>query len=126
MNPRRQKKFRLIRKYVSRHPNAYRTDSDGKRFFVMELAKQEAIRIIRNYIRNCPEVYVSFEKMSYYRWALNEALKMVRHSSQSPLEVLEVLLARYDDYAHRKNPSSYVFEPAASAVDDLIDVLLTS
>lgn len=91
----------------------------------MNQSKREALRIIRSYISNCPNVYVSFEKMSYYKWALNEALKTVKHCDDSPLEILERLLERYDDFADRDNPKSYIFSVAAHAVDDLIDTLIT-
>ena len=85
-----------------------------------------AIRAVVHYIRSKPEPYNSFEKMSYYRWALDEAIILFRKNpSIPPIMILERELAKFDSWAHQGKSTSYMYQPVAAAFDDIINILQT-
>lgn len=88
--------------------------------------RKNALNIINYYRTHHRSVYVSSEKNLIYDWTLNEAYYAVLRSDSTPLSVLERLLAKYDTWAHTESRSAEDFKIAVSAVDDLIDLLLTS
>lgn len=94
--------------------------------------KREALSRIANYQTKHKPVYISFEKNSIYNWALQNAYETVLKSDDTPLNTLDKLLSKYDEWAHsnklRVGESKQYehFSIALSAIDDLIDMLLSS
>lgn len=87
--------------------------------------KIRVLEMIKYYRDNHPTIYVSFEKSCHYDWAIDEAYNTVARSTDAPMEVLDRLLSKYDGWAHTNTRSSWIFSVAASAIEDLIDHILT-
>lgn len=87
--------------------------------------KKEACRLIKEYRENHPTIYLSSEKSFYYDFAIDEAYKEVRRSHDTPLNVLDRLLSRYDDWAHCGCENDEVFSIFVRAIDDLIDKIIS-
>lgn len=92
----------------------------------MQNPRTSALSIIDHYRKHHRAVYMSNEKNIIYDWTLEEAYYSVLRSHSTPLAVLEGLLSKYDTWAHSKARSADDFKIAVSAIDDLIDQLLTS
>lgn len=92
----------------------------------MDNQHKYAMQVIHAYIKSKPEPYYTEEKMSYYRWGLNEAMSTVRHSKEAPLVALERNQVKYDSWAHQCKPTSYIYACVAAAYDDVIHVLMNS
>lgn len=92
----------------------------------MSSARFRACEIISCYLHHHDSVSWSFEKNCYYEWAIKEALIAVKTSNDTPLNVLDRILAKYDSWAHDESEAAKRFAVASSAIDDLIDQLLTS
>lgn len=88
--------------------------------------KFRACEVIAYYLKHHDSIHLSFEKTCYYEWAIKEALREVKSSNDTPLNVLDRMLVKYDERAHRHTDSADAFKIAASAIDDLIDLLITS
>ena len=89
-------------------------------------AKYRACEVMAYHLKHHDSVFLPFEKMCYYEWAVKEAIREVKASSDTPLNVLDRLLVKYDERAHTNCGSSEAFKVASAAIDDLIDLLLTS
>lgn len=87
--------------------------------------KIRACEVIAYYLKHHDSIHLSFEKNCYYEWAIKEALREIKFSNDTPLNVLDHLLIKYDGWAHSESNSADAFKVAASAIDDLIDLLLT-
>lgn len=93
---------------------------------VRSSAKRRACELIKYYQNHHPTVYISNEKNHYYECAIKEAYSAVRGSDDMPVEVLDRLLAKYDTWTHTGLENDAVFSIMMRAVDDLIDLILTS
>lgn len=89
-------------------------------------ARVNACDLIAYYLDHHDAVQWSFEKNCYYEWAIKEALITIKCSDDTPIEVLDRMLAKFDSWAHCESAASERFAVAASAIDDIIDLLLTS
>ena len=92
-------------------------------------AKAHVLDIIRSRYLKCrrfPTVYQSSEKNFFYVNAIKEAYKAVKESNDTPLNVLDGLLEKYDSWAHAGCSNDYVFSVSTSAVDDIIDLIISS
>lgn len=92
--------------------------------------KNEALTMISAYRQSHGDIYFSFKKNATYDWAIQNAYDIIARAygrnADTPLNILEGLLAKYDTYAHRGSLSADQFKVAAAAIEDLIDLLLTS
>lgn len=89
-------------------------------------ARYRACEIIAYYLKHHDSIVLSFEKTCYYEWAIKEALREIKLSDDTPLNVLDRMLVKYDARAHTHADSADAFKVAATAIDDLIDLLITS
>lgn len=92
----------------------------------MSMAQKNAILLIRQYLRECPPIYGNDEKDTHYRFAVSLAMRDIRYSEDTPLNVLYDSQRKYDEWAHQKRPTSYIYSIAANAIDDLIDYILSA
>ncbi len=96
------------------------------------IVKRSALKLIAQYQIEHKPIYMSFEKNSIYNWAIQNAYESVLKSPDTPLNTLDKLLTKYDNWAHRKSVCDMGakqcehFSIAVSAIDDLIDVLLSN
>ena len=94
--------------------------------------KREALSRIADYQKNHKPCYISFEKNSIYNWAIHNAYETVLKSNDAPLDTLDKLLSKYDQWTHSRNLHANKskqrehFSVALCAIDDLIDMLLSS
>ncbi|MBO7450299.1 MAG: hypothetical protein J6U54_07995 [Clostridiales bacterium] len=92
--------------------------------------RAHVLSIIECYRKTHKPVYVSFEKNFVYDWTLKEAQDTIAMAygkrADTPLNVLERLLVKYDTWAHTESRSAEQFKVAAAAIEDLIDLILTS
>lgn len=88
--------------------------------------KKRACNLIRHYLIHHPTIYVSDDKNFYYEYAIKEAYKEVRMGQDTPINILDQLFTKYDTWAHTGLDSDRTFGVMAAAVDDLIDMILTS
>lgn len=92
--------------------------------------RTSALSIIEDYQKNHKTIYASFEKNCIYDWALKEAYDEVSRAygrnADTPLNVLERMLTKYDEWAHAPAQSSNQFKIAVAAIEDLIDQILMS
>lgn len=88
--------------------------------------RQEALKIISYYYEHHPKKYLSDEKNFQYEFGLKEAYREVRLGRDTPLNILDRLVAQYDSWAHCDCSNDDAFGIMATAVDDLIDMILNS
>lgn len=100
-----------------------RTARNNKAFMA---SKRHVLDLITYYYDHHPTVYISDEKNFLYGFAIKTAYKEVYRSHDTPLNVLERLLVRFDEWAHTKCSNDYVFSVSSSAIEDIIDLILTS
>ena len=100
-----------------------RTRRNNKAFIE---SKRHVLDIISRYYKHHSDPYFSDEKNHLYSFAIMTAYKEVRQSHDTPLNVLERMLARFDEWAHTGCSNDYVFSVSLSAVEDIIDLILTS
>lgn len=91
-------------------------------------AYSDIMKVIRCYIDNCPAVYPSHVKNMYYQLALEDAFDNIMDMGvrDTPLSVLDRLAVKYDEYAHKKHKNAVMYSCMAAAIEDLIDIILTS
>ena len=87
---------------------------------------RSAVRLIIDYIRVCPRIYLDSERTHHYKWALNEALYLLKTDPEPPIKIFEREQVKFDSWAHRGKPTDYMFGIVATAYDDLINLLLNS
>lgn len=94
--------------------------------------KRDALTRIAQYQTEHKPVFMSFEKNCIYNWTIQNAYETVLKSNDTPLNTLDKLLSKYDEWAHsnklrvgESKPYEH-FSIALSAIDDLIDMLLSS
>ena len=94
--------------------------------------KRDALTRIARYRSSHKPVYMSFEKNALYDWSIRNAYESVLRSSDSPLNTLDRLIEKYDGWIHRDSAHANGskqhehFSIALSAIDDLIDMLLSN
>lgn len=92
--------------------------------------KSRALTMIETYRQVHGEIYLSFKKNATYDWAIQNAYDTIARAygrnADTPLNILEGLLTKYDAWAHTESLSADQFKVAAAAIEDLIDLLLTS
>ena len=88
------------------------------------MTKRHTLERIRYYLNHHDTVHFSFEKLSYYEWAIKEACREIKTSMEPPLDVLDRLLIKYDEWAHTTAKSAEAFKVASTAIEDLIDLLI--
>lgn len=89
-------------------------------------ARRHACELISYYLHHHDAIRLSFEKNCHYEWAIKEALIAIKRSDDTPLNVLDLMLVKYDSWGHNKSEAAERFRIAASAIDDIIDLLLTN
>lgn len=100
-----------------------RTSRNNKAYIA---AKRHVLDIISEYYKHHSNPYFSDEKNYLYSFAIKTAYKEVYRSHDTPLNVLERMLTRFDEWAHAGCSNDYVFSVSLSAVEDIIDLILTS
>lgn len=100
-----------------------RTSRNNKAFIE---SKRHVLDLISYYYDHHPTVYISDEKNYFYTYAIKTAYREVSRSHDTPLNVLERMLTRFDEWAHTGCSNDYVFSVSVSAVEDIIDLILTS
>ena len=88
--------------------------------------KNKACELISYFYDHHPKKYLSAEKNHIYEFALKEAYREVRLGRDTPLNILDCLLAKYDSWAHCDCSNDGDFSIMACAVEDLIDTLVNS
>jgi hypothetical protein len=99
--------------------------SDYRRESIMAYRKMklEALDIVSRYRDNHKPIYFLFEKNVFYDWAIKDAYDRIYRSHDTPLNVLDELVAKYDKWAHER-PDDCHFSVALAAVEDLIDAII--
>lgn len=93
---------------------------------IADYPHRHACRIVADYIRHCPMLYLDPEKMHHYKWGLNEAWRLLKSDPEPPIKILEREQIKFDSWAHSGKPTDYIFGIVATAYDDLINLLQTS
>lgn len=92
--------------------------------------KNSALTMIAAYRQTHGDIYLSFRKNAAYDWAIQNAYDTIARAygkrADTPLNILEGLLAKYDAWAHTDSSSAEDFRVTAAAIEDLIDLLLST
>lgn len=88
--------------------------------------RRRVLDLISYYYKHHADPYISDEKNFLYGHAIKTAYEEVYRAHDTPLNVLESMLSRFDEWAHAGCTNDYVFSVSASAVEDIIDLILTS
>lgn len=89
-------------------------------------AKRHVLDLIMYYHDHHNEISLSEEKNFFYDYGIKMAYKEVYRSFDPPMAVLDRLLVQYDEWAHSGCSNDWTFSIFARAVEDLIDLILTS
>lgn len=69
---------------------------------------------------------LDLRQKSYYKWALNELIYILRNNEETPpLILIEEFLRKMDDYSVINSKTSYVFSCAKDATEWVIDTLIS-
>lgn len=93
---------------------------------ICDYPHRHAIRLVLCYMKDCPKLWDDSERSHHYRWALNEALYLLKTDPEPPLKIFERETIKFDEWAHSGKPTDYIFSIVSTAYDDLIHILLTS
>ena len=88
--------------------------------------KHKACELITYFYDHHSKKYLSAEKEHIYDFALKEAYREVLLGRDTPLNILDCLLVKYDSWAHTDCSNDADFSIMARAVEDLIDMLINS
>lgn len=66
-----------------------------------------------------------FEMRSYGRWAVDEILRNLEMSKESPpIQVVEAFVRKMDDFSCRNRKASIIFSIAHDMAENILDVLI--
>ena len=102
------------------------SDRTRRNMEAMRSAKHKACERIGYYYDHHPTIYLAEDKKHYYKYAIKEAYRAVKSSSDMPLDVLDRLLVKYDEWSHTGCKNDYAFGICMAAIEDIIDMLLKS
>lgn len=99
-------------------------DERRKSIVAFRHTKLSALEIVARYRDTHKPVYSAFDKNCFYDWTINDAYEQIKRAHDTPLNVLDGLLAKYDEWAHANHNTCH-FAVALAAIDDLIDAIIS-